>query len=79
MQRKTIFPHAKFLTLLLKPRVPSWGDLENKYEIYPASCFTSHAEYKAKRREWLRSLPLDSWPFSYVNMTEKYNDVAEVE
>jgi hypothetical protein len=31
------------------------------------------------RREWLKSLDLDSWPFSYVNMTEKYNGVAEIE
>jgi len=133
LQRKTIFSHAKYLKLLVKPPAPSWGELEDNYAIYPASCFTSHAEYKLRRyvyhpnfhymfnisqssidmsrelrelnscslvlpgkrnyefvvtsspnktlprREWLKSLELDSWPFSYVNMTEKYNGVAEIE
>jgi len=49
LQRKAIFSSAKYLKLLVKPPAPSWGDLEDKYAIYPASCFTSHAEYKSRR------------------------------
>jgi hypothetical protein len=61
-----------------KPPIPSWGDLEAQNEIYPASCFTSHFEYKTKRKEWLQSPSLDFWPFSYANSQTKYNGVAEV-
>lgn len=79
MERKRILAHAKFLKCFTKPTAASWLDLESKYEIYPASCFISHAAYKSRRRDWLRSLELDLWPFSYVNKTEKYNEIAEVE
>jgi hypothetical protein len=78
LRRRAIEAHAKFLKLLLNPPIPSWGDLEAQTEIYPASCFTSHFEYKTKRKEWLQSLGLDFWPFSYVNTQTKYNEVAEV-
>jgi hypothetical protein len=63
LRRRAIEAHAEFLKLLLKPPIPSWGDLEAQNEIYPASCFTSHFEYKTKRKEWLQSLSLDFWPF----------------
>ena len=78
MRRRAIEADTKFLKLLLNPPIPSWVDLEAQTEIYPASCFTSHFEYKTKRKEWLQSLSLDFRPFSYVNTQTKYNEVAEI-
>jgi hypothetical protein len=78
LRRRAIEAHAKHMKLLPKALIPFWGDLEAQNEIYLESCFTSHFEYKTKRKEWLQSQSLDSWPFSYVNPQTKYNEVAEV-
>jgi hypothetical protein len=77
LERKAIVSKAKALNLLVNPPNPSWTALQ-ACEVYPVGCFTSHQEYVEKRREWLGSLGLDHWPFSYASLVNRYNECAEV-
>ncbi len=78
LRRKWMEAEAKFLKLVARPCSLSWRDLEAKYEVYPGSCFISFTEYKLRRGQWLQALDLNVYPFSYINIVERYNEVAEV-
>jgi hypothetical protein len=53
-------------------------EFEDQYQIYPASCITTYEAFVQKRRSWLSRFGLDFWPFSFYNITEKYNECAEI-
>ncbi|KAF7949094.1 hypothetical protein EAE96_008264 [Botrytis aclada] len=65
VERRAIEAKAKYINA--QPNMPalSWETLENDYEIYPVSAFTTHTAYSDKRREWLQKLGLDVLPFCY--------------
>ncbi|CAD6442752.1 45ec2879-895b-4cec-99b9-c58cb3ec0db6 [Sclerotinia trifoliorum] len=53
---------------MLDPPNPSWATLEQTYEIYPASAFTTYGAYLDKRRQWLQQIGLDIIPFCYKTL-----------
>jgi hypothetical protein len=50
---------------------------ERHYEIYFFDCFNVPAEYNAKRKEWLRMVGLDRFPFNYFN--ERFSETFHLD
>jgi len=76
-ERAAIEAQAKFLKLVLTDIRP-WMSFEDQFAIYPTSCIASFELFVQKRLSWLSRLGLDFWPFSFYNITDKYNECAEV-
>lgn len=50
VERRAIEAKAECINAMLDPPSPSWETLEQTYEIYPASAFTTYGAYLDKRR-----------------------------